>query len=45
MTEGYLDNTIIVGAPFYDSFLAQFFVVDTDQVQNNWMGLYVNFFS
>ncbi len=22
MTEGYLDNTIIVGAPFYDSFLA-----------------------
>jgi hypothetical protein len=30
MTENYPDNTIIVGAPFYDAFLAQFFVADYD---------------
>ena len=37
MTEGYLDNTIIVGAPFYDAFLAQFFIVDISVISNNWM--------
>ena len=45
MTEGYLDNTIIVGAPFYDAFLAQFFIVDISVISNNWMQLYVNYFS
>jgi hypothetical protein len=45
MTEGYLDNTIIVGAPFYDAFLAQFYIVDIGVISNNWMQLYVNYFS
>lgn len=45
MTEGYLDNTIIVGAPFYDTFLAQFFIADISVISNNWMQLYVNYFS
>jgi|LauGreDrversion4_2_1035121.scaffolds.fasta_scaffold291650_2 hypothetical protein len=45
MTEGYLDNTIIVGAPFYDAFLAQFFCNDIGTISNNWIQLYVNFFS
>jgi len=45
MTEGYLDNTIIVGAPFYDAFLAQFYIVDIGTLSNNWMELYVNYFA